>query len=265
MTQLSRIIKQDAIKQIVTGLIMAVLTLGLIIITFVITAQWQIIFLIASLGIASVSFLKSGSIDLAVAKNTQLRMKAPEENKVTTTWPRRMFIEHQIGNVSTLLDMDETKYLSIFEQKQSKIKLILDIVTETVSIRHFLPKRFRIEDYHGNRIFYLEKKGGFNWRSYVFDETGKGIAYLDSSKQDKHIVLQYIDNDGVRWQASKDGIGFITIQDSEGIGKVIMKPNAIPIESERFAKANGSLIIWYDSVEIPYSLIILLFAITKKS
>ncbi|MCT2537310.1 hypothetical protein NC661_14890 [Aquibacillus koreensis] len=265
MANLSKLIRSDAISQLISGI--ALLCVGLVLLAFgaIYTFELELFIFILPSFIGGWIFVVNGVQDFEIAKNTKLRLKDAEESTTKTTWPSRMFLQWKMNHSFHLLDMKELEYLSFIEAEKTGYDRFLSLIMGFTSMRSFLPLKQKLVDDKGNTLFYIHRKGTIlKWRSYVYDSNGKCIAIVEKPKMKNDGDLQYLDSSGVRWIANKDGIGFFTVSDVEGISKVVMKPGAIPVESEELSKSNGILMEWHEQTDIPYSLLVFIGCISIR-
>ncbi|QTN00345.1 hypothetical protein ERJ70_14175 [Sediminibacillus dalangtanensis] len=264
MTNVSELLTRDGKHQLYTGIIL-LFGSGCMILLFLFFAhQWETGLLSIVLAIVGGTVLSRGRHDMQLGRQANLTMQKEKRIPVSRQLDKIMAIDGTLSTKTSVMNLDDER-LCVLKETGFQSNLLLRIVRFFYSFGLFLPKNFRFLDDQDNLLFYMQKRGGFSWRAYVFNETGDCIGYICPAKGKKGTLLDYIDQTGSRWRAVKDYRDFISILDQAGKPLLLMKPGAIPLEhAERFSRGDSVVLEWAEAENINYSLLLFILAILKS-
>lgn len=270
MTLVQSMIYQDARRQLWTGSLLSFVSIFFMIgmvtfnpSSFIISLIYAMIFAITGVGL-----LRTGYTDLQKSKNVSgfeedLTQETLERVPVRMYMGQKNLKSFQAG----LFDMDGESYGEIQENLQWKHKASA-MFTALFSYDHFRPAGYTLKNRDGEKLYRIEKKGGFKWRGYIQHKNGAYVAYTKQTKNKTNgqRITCYIEADQCRWSAEGDDyIGHFKIKDHDGKVWAVIKRGAIPREAaDRFEKMPGYLVEWNIRDHIPASLLAFLFLLHSK-
>ncbi|WP_053218617.1 hypothetical protein [Virgibacillus senegalensis] len=264
MTNVSDLLREDGKRQLITGIILLFCSLCTTLLFLLYARQWETGVLTVACAVVGGTVFSRGMHDRKLGKQTSLIMQKDKSIPVSRKVDRVMAIEGTLSSQTSIMSLDDKLFCTLKETGFPS-SLFFHIVRFFMTPGSFLPKNFQLLDDQGNTLFYLQKRGGVSWRSYVFNENGDCVGYICPVKGEKGSVLQFIDESGQRWRAVKDYRDFFSITDIEGKTLLIMKPGAIPLEyAERFSKSDSVVVEWSETENIHYSLFLFLLAVLKS-
>ncbi|WP_173915653.1 hypothetical protein [Halobacillus sp. Marseille-Q1614] len=262
MTTVQQFIRQDGIRQIITGSIL-ILIMAFFIISLFFTGQaglWISAVYSLAFGLAGLAIFKSGWEDYMSAMNYE-DFKADTTYEKISVFPQRMYIGHRPASIfhANFYDMDGKSYSEIKQHTVLDIKVFRAFVA-FFSGGSLMPAAYNmfIGDAH---VYTIDKKGGFKWRGYVHQLDRGVVAYTSQERISGKSIFRYIEGEQCRFQAEGDAyIGHFEVKDYQGKVWAVVKRDAIPKEAaDRFSKMPGYLVDWKIRKDIPYSLLAFLF------
>ncbi|ARI76557.1 hypothetical protein [Halobacillus mangrovi] len=271
MTNVQTYIEKDARKQMIAGgvLVGGALIFFMGLFTFNASSILLAILYSGVFAISGSTLLRKGYLDLQKSRNTTIDFNKDQSFTFIEKVPARMFVGRREKEFfkAELYDMAGESYGKIEEESPNKRKnsFLLAALLSYGSIR---PADYTMTDQEGNRLYRIEKKGGFTWRGYVQNDIEQYVAYTESSK-DKATgqrVYHYIEKEGCRWSAAGDEqVAHFKIKDASGKDWAVLKSGAVPVEAaERFSDIQGSVIEWKIREEIPNSLMAFVFLLQTR-
>ncbi|WP_082233401.1 hypothetical protein [Halobacillus massiliensis] len=268
MPTVQQFIRQDGVRQIVTGSILILFMAFFVISMIFIRQAGLLINAIYSLafGLAGFAVFRSGWEDYISAKNYE-DFTEDTTYETVPVFPQRMYIghEHSATYQATLYDMGGQSYSEIKKNTSFDIKLFRPFVA-LFSGDSLLPASYNL-NIGDKQVYKIDKKGGFKWRGYVHQPERGVVAYTSQEKESGKMIFRYLQGDQCRWQAEGDSlIGHFEVKDDKGKLWAVAKRNAIPMEAaDRFSNMSGYLVEWKVRKEVPYSLLAFLFLIQTQT
>ncbi|WP_026772291.1 hypothetical protein [Sediminibacillus sp. JSM 1682029] len=264
MTNVSELLTRDGKHQLYTGIILLFGSICMIMLFLFFAHQWETGLLSIVLATVGGTVLSRGRRDMQLGKQSELTMQKEKWIPVSRQLDRVMAIEGNFSTKTSIMSLDDEQ-LCVLKETGFQSNWFLHIVRFFSSSGIFMPKNFQLLDDQNNILFYMQKRGGLSWRSYVFNEDGDCIGYICPAKGEKGALLDFIDQTGSRWRAVKDYRDFISVTDQEGKKLLLMKPGAIPLEhAERFSRGDSVVLEWTETENISYSLLLFILAVLKS-
>ncbi|SDM19404.1 hypothetical protein [Sediminibacillus halophilus] len=265
MTNVSELLIKDGKHQLYNGIILLFGSVCMIMLFLFFAHQWETGILSIALAMVGGTVLSRGVRDLHLGQQSHLTMQKEKGIPVSRQLDKIMAMDGSLSTETSIMSLDDER-LCVLKETGFQRNLLLKVVQFFSSTGIFLPKNFRLLDADDNVLFYMQKRGGFSWRSYVFNEAGDCIGYICRAKgEEKGTLLVYIDQTGSRWRAVKDYRDFISISDQAGKPLLLMKPGAIPLEhAERFSRGDSVVLEWTETENINYSLLLFILAVLKS-
>ncbi|MFD1020374.1 hypothetical protein [Thalassobacillus hwangdonensis] len=267
MKDMAQLLEQDGRKQLIIGIISALIgalfIFGLFVVevdgvSYLVTGFFIFIFLFIGL-----TQLSAGARDLRQSRSGTKNFTDGVESVAHESLPKRMYLGFHSGfdTRTRLYDMDGNTYGEVKEQ--GRLNRAVKFLGGAVHATPFLPGTYAFYDQDANLIYSLDKKGGLRWRSYIEDESGHPIAYIEEPSGNKGKVLHYLKGDQLIWKAETDSYGdFVKIYDTSGKMLVEMKRDAIPVEAvDRFGSSSGFLLEWHDAKDVTDELLVFTFTL----
>lgn len=271
MTNVQTYIEKDARKQMIAGgaLIGVAIIFFMGLFTFNVSSILLAVLYSGVLAISGLTLFRRGYLDFQKSKNTRIDFSKDQLSIFIEKVPVRMFVGCKEKDFfkSDLYDMAGESYGKIEEESPFKRKnsFLLAAIMSYGSIR---PADYKMTDENGNRLYRIEKKGGFTWRGYVQNNEGQYVAYTESSKDKatSQRIYRYIEKEGCSWSAEGDEqVAHFKIKDASGKVWAVIKHGAVPIEAaERFSDLQGAVIEWKVRENIPNSLMAFVFLLQSR-